>query len=67
MTIFKILGAAFAAVFGVIVLGGFSVMVLGGLFTAAGTILGLLASCLDIVVWGIVLYWIFMEVKKHFA
>jgi hypothetical protein len=41
-------------------------MVLGGLFSAAGTLLGILASCLDIVIWGIVLYWVFKELKKMF-
>jgi hypothetical protein len=66
MTIFKVLLAAFSAVFGVIILGGFSVMVLGGLFSAAGTLLGILASFLDIVIWGIVLYWVFKELKNMF-
>ena len=64
MAILNMILTAFAAIFGVIIMGAFMVMVLGGLFTAAGTVLGLLASLLDVVVWGLIIYWIWKSIFK---
>lgn len=55
----------FLAVIGVVVLGGFTVLLIGGIIASAGWLLGILAGALDAAIWALLLYWLFKTVREH--
>ena len=56
----------FLSVIGVVVLGGMTVIILGGIIASAGWILGILAGALDAAIWVLVLYWMFKTIRAAF-
>lgn len=56
----------FLAVIGVAVLGGLTVLLLGGIIASAGWLLGILAGALDAAIWVMLMYWMFKTIKSLF-